>query len=265
MEILFYSFLASVVVMVVSLSGLLFTISFLGSWLEKNKKFLVIFASGVFLVTAYTLVEETIHLGANIFQVLVGLILGVILIELLAKLLPNMHHHHGREIGHRHSRIDIRRMLIGDGVHNIGDGFLIFSTMLIDWRLALGVLGGILIHELVQEVSEFFVLKESGLSTFKSLVINFTVSTTVLIGVVIAWFVSSDDYLVIVLLLISASAFIYVVFRDLIPSAKSDFKIKPFKFITFFLLGILLMSLVSFLSEHSHEEEVSLVENKVLS
>ncbi len=83
------------------------------------------------------------------------------------------------------------------------------------------------VHELVQEVSEFFVLKQAGYSTKKALLTNFAVSSTILIGSIGGTFLlDTFSELELPLMGIAAGAFLVVVFQDLIPHSVRKAKAK---------------------------------------
>jgi len=75
----------------------------------------------------------------------------------------------------------------------------------------------ILIHEALQEGSEFFVLTQAGYSVKKASLINFAVSSTILIGVAIGYLALGSTTLELTLLALSAGFFINVVVHDLLP------------------------------------------------
>lgn len=76
----------------------------------------------------------------------------------------------------------------------------------------------IVLHELVQELSKFFVLREGRFSTPLTLSINFLVSSTVLLGVIFSYTLLEFIHaLEGPLLGITAGAFLIMVVHDLVP------------------------------------------------
>ena len=69
------------------------------------------------------------------------------------------HHHHDHCCGHVHKP---QKILIGDGIHNIADGLVLAASFAVSPLAGAGVFFSILIHEFLQESSEFFVLKAAG-------------------------------------------------------------------------------------------------------
>lgn len=245
-----YSLSASLIVMIISLVGVIFV------WkpLERYLNLLVSFSAGVFIVVAYSLLSE-IHESA---LGIVSVIIGIVVIFLISLILPETQHkHEPGDCCDKHEKIGAKRMLIGDGIHNIGDGILLASSFLIDIHLGLIVTIGIIIHEFVQEISEFFVLKESGYTTSEALKRNFLVSGTILIGVALVFILSSVGNLEEILLGLAAGSFIYIVVIDLIPkTVKNSQKQKTLvKHIVLVVLGAIVMFGVSQIGSHSHEHE----------
>ncbi|MEZ4114184.1 MAG: ZIP family metal transporter [Candidatus Paceibacterota bacterium] len=108
---------------------------------------------------------------------------GVLGVVLLFRVLPGFHHHHDEEHeGEPHSHIDARKIVFSDAVHNIGDGVLLASSFAVNLQVGIVVTLSILVHEAIQEISEFFVLRQAGYSVKKALRLNFLASATVLIG-----------------------------------------------------------------------------------
>lgn len=99
-----------------------------------------------------------------------SVILGIVLVEIIIKIIPKAHHHSiPLSCGHNHSPIDAHRMMWSNFFHNAGDGILLVSTYAVNIHIGIIATIGIFLHEIIQEISEFFVLKEAGYSTKKTL------------------------------------------------------------------------------------------------
>jgi zinc and cadmium transporter len=218
---LFFILGAAFSVMVISLVGVIFTYKTLGGWMHRNLTYLATFSAGVLAVLAYHLIEDALHEAESLAVVVGSVIVGAVALELVHHLLPaNAHHHHGvPEESHTHDAVDGRRVLLSDAVHNITDGFILVPAFLLDWRAGVAATVGILLHEMVQEVSEFFVLKEAGYSTKRALTLNFAASSTILLGVVLALVLASFEGMLAILAGLAAGGFLAVVLRDLLPHA----------------------------------------------
>jgi zinc and cadmium transporter len=251
-----YPILAAFVIMLASLAGVVFTSRKLGSFMEKNLPFLATFSIGIFAVITWGLFAEALEL-ASATIVILSVAAGMLLIKILSSLMPDAHHHHDPHPSHDHSKLDARRILIGDAVHNITDGLLLVPAFLADFHLGLATTAGILLHELVSEVSEFFIMKEAGYTTKQALLRNLAASATIFIGVFASIYLSSIENLEAPLIGLSAGGFLYVILMDLMPHTVTSVKEKGRgdKHIWAIVLGVLVMLGVSTLTPHAHEEE----------
>jgi len=250
--------IAALIIMAASLAGKLFTWGLLARFAATRMRLLVATAAGVFTIAIYNLAHEALHESGLSYSVAGAFVVGMVLLEGMTRLLPkNTHHHHGPHPEHHHSGIDARRMLLGDAVHNVHDGLTLVPAFLLSLPIGYGTALGILLHELVQEVSEFFVLREAGYSVRKALTWNFIVSTTILIGVGIAGALATTDGMERLLIAFSAGAFTYILFRDLAPSivAHARQERRPLTYLLAFCVGGAAMFGVTTLVPHEHHEE----------
>ncbi len=249
-EILLFSFL----IMLASFVGAFSVWHRVGQVIERNLGLLVSFSAGVFIVIAYQLGRETIEHSQTIGLGLIWVISGVLAFWLLFKFLPLSHHHHDdkSEVEH-HSRLDVRRIMTSDALHNFGDGLVLAASFAVSSSFGAFAALSIFVHELVQEISEFFVLKGAGYSTKVALILNFIISSTVLLGAVAGFFLlESFEILKAPLLGLTSGGFLIVVLQDLIPHSVNASREKKhyLKHIMWFLLGILLMFTVNILLSH---------------
>jgi zinc and cadmium transporter len=249
----------SLIVMLASLTGVFTVWKNAGKFIESNLRFLVSFSAGVFLVVAYQLGKEAVEHAETVTSGFLWILIGAIVIWLVFKIMPGFHHHHDEnEEDHPHSKIDARRILASDAIHNIGDGVLLAAAFAINIGLGIVTAISIFVHELVQEVSEFFVLRQAGFSTKKSLALNFSISGTILIGSLGGFLLlESFEALEVPLLGVAAGSFLVVVLHDLIPHSVRTSKIQTnyTKHAFWFLLGIILMIGVNAFMPHSEAHE----------
>jgi zinc and cadmium transporter len=261
-----YPFIAALAVMMVSLAGIIFTSRKLGSWMERNLPFLATFSIGIFSVITWGLFEESLlHDGGLI--IVLSIAAGALLVHLLAKIIPDAHHHHDPHTGHSHSHIDARRLLLGDAMHNIGDGLLLVPAFMVSTGLGIATTVGVLLHELVQEISEFFILKEAGYSTKKALIRNFISSSTIFIGVGLSASLASIEMLEAPLIGLAAGGFMFVILRDLVPHTVSSIREKGRgdKHIQALVFGVLIMLGVNIALPHTHEEHTEEVISETIA
>ncbi len=237
-------------VMLASLVGVFFISGTVGRVFERNMGYLVSFSAGVFIIIAYGLAQETLEHASSLSQGLLFIFLGALGIWTLFKLLPGLHDH--PEHGHAHDHpIDARRVLISDAFHNVGDGILLAASFAVSPALGLAAAASVFVHELLQETSEFFVLRAAGYSVSRALAWSFFVSCTILAGALGGYyFLDLFESLEPMLLGVSAGAFLVVVLSDLIPHSVRDAKSTSHyaAHVAWFALGAVLMfALTTFL------------------
>lgn len=213
-----YALLAALLVMMMSLIGVVFTSQAAGAWMRKYLPYLATFSAGVFLLIAYHLSQEAVEEGGWLVG-LAAVVFGAILMEGIQYLIPNKHHHHGHSHDHAHTHIDGRRVLFSDALHNVGDGIMLVGAFAASVPIGIAATIGVLLHEAVQEISEYFVLREAGYTNRAALTRNFAISASILIGVAAAAVLSSSEIILALLSGIAAGGFLSVVFHDLIPHA----------------------------------------------
>lgn len=260
------SLIAAVSIMLISLAGVVFAYQSLGAWMRRHLTYLATFSAGVLSLLAYHLIEESLHEAPTAAIAAGSILAGIIVMELIHHLLPHFHHHHDIPADHTHTQIDGRKVLISDAVHNVTDGFIIVPAFFVDWTIGLAATIGILVHELVQEISEFFVLKEAGYTTREALSRNFLASSTILVGVVLALALASFETTLAILAGFAAGGFLSVVVRDLLPNAAESIRSsgKWFPHVAAALVGASLMfGVITLIPHGEHESEGGRASNAV--
>ena len=242
---------AALAVIAASLTGAAFASRRIGVWTERNLKYLVASSIGVFAVVAWHLLHESVE-HEGFVPTAIAAVLGALAIGLVARILPDAHHHHSVDPGHGHSTLDARRLLVGDALHNFGDGLLLVPAFALGLEAGLAATAAILFHEIVQEISEFFVLKEAGYSTRRALALNALSSSSILLGLAASYALSSVEEIEGLIASFAAAGFIYVVLRDLLPhtvrAARKDRNVVPYALV--FVIGLVAMTVVSSLVHH---------------
>ena len=245
----------SLLIMIASLSGVLFFWKQANEFLEENLCHFVSLSAGVSLVIVYALTQESIEL-IGFTSAITWVAVGALSIWALFSALPAIYKRRKKMKKTESAGLDARKIIASDWLHNIGDGIVLAAAFAVSTPLALVTAASIFVHEIVQEISEFFVLKEAGYSTPKALGVNFIVSSSILIGAVGGFFLLEQfETLEAPLLGFAAGAFLLVVFHDLIPYAVRTSKTQNshLKHILWFVLGIVVMSAITFATPHSHE------------
>lgn len=213
--------------------------------LKRITLFLVALSAGSFMGGAFLhiLPEATENLEA---EKLFGIVLiSFVSFFLLEKLLHWRHCHKGECSVHSFGYMN----LVGDSVHNFIDGLIIASTFMVDPKLGLITTFAIALHEIPQEIGDFGVLIHAGFKRKKALIINYLVALMVVVGGITGYIISSKlESALPMLLPLAAGGFIYIASSDLMPEIRNEtnFK-KSILSLLFFLLGILLMLVLTFL------------------
>lgn len=257
MELL-YLLLVSLAIMFASLAGIIFISKKIKNWTQTHIKHLVALAVGVFLVVSYDLFFETFEFATNASIAWLSIIGGFIAFFILDRSYPEAHcRHDDHTCIAKKSKRGASKILISDGIHNIGDGILLAPLFMIDIRIGVIAAVSIFIHEFIQEISEFFVLKSAGYTNREALVRNFIVSSTILIGAIAGYFLASFEVLVGPLIGLATGGFIYILVVDLIPDLfrHSHRERQYLGYVVAALLGIGIILGVNALSTHQLEKE----------
>jgi zinc and cadmium transporter len=238
---------------------------------------LVSFATGALLGAALLALIPHAVLGAGsdrVHQVGIALIAGIALFFVLEKFLLWRHCHddhcaehpvgdahehdqYGHHHGHAHQYDQARKkasgtlVLVGDALHNVLDGVLIAAAFLTDLHLGIVTAIAIMAHEIPQEVGNFAVLLNSGVSRRRALVLNLITSLTAVIGGVVGYFALERALAVLPFAVaVAAASLLYVAVADLIPGLHR--KIDPRSSVTQVLLIGLGIALIAFAENNAH-------------
>ena len=197
--------------------------------LAKVVKSLVSLSAGVLLGTALLLILPEAFEGPAAPQPLfLTLLLGLLFFFLLekAELYRHGHHHEGdHPQHHHHDGFDAEQagrggwsVLVGDSIHNFCDGIIVAAAFLTDVQLGVVTALAIIAHEIPQEVGDYVVLLNAGLSRVRALTYNALSGLAAVVGGVVGYFVVGPwQALFPYLLVVAASSFIYVSVADLLP------------------------------------------------
>lgn len=240
--------IAAGLVMSTSLVAVIFVQKNAMNYLEERLSFLVSFSAGVFLITSGALALEVFSLASSLWVGALLVSLGYLLAWLIQVIMPETHHHHSHHEAspNEHFHGKARNLIIGAGIHNIADGVILVTAFSASPALGLAVTTSIVIHEALQEVSKFFVLKQAGFSTVKALGTNLLVSSTILVGVALGYFALTSNELEVLLLAVSSGFFFHVVIHDLLPKRSHHESLPTFiKHILLLVVGAILMGFIA--------------------
>jgi zinc and cadmium transporter len=231
---------------------------------------LVSFATGALLGAALlALIPHAVE-GAgieNVHEVGIALIAGIALFFVLEKFLLWRHCHddhcaehpvgdaHDHDHAHQHEQARKKAsgslVLVGDALHNVLDGVLIAAAFLTDVHLGIVTALAIMAHEVPQEVGNFAVLLNSGVSRRRALFLNLLTSLTAVIGGVIGYFALERALAILPFAVaVAAASLLYVAVADLIPGLHR--KIDPRSSVTQVLLIGVGIALIAFAESQAH-------------
>ena len=204
--------------------------------LARVVKSLVSLSAGVLLATALlNLLPEAFEGHASPQSLFATLLAGLMFFFLLekAELYRHTHHHEG-DGHHHHHHFDSEQagrggwsVLLGDSIHNFCDGVIIAAAFLTDVRLGVVTALAIIAHEIPQEVGDYIVLLNAGLSRTRALAYNALSGLSAVVGGVVGYFVVGQwEVLFPYLLVIASSSFIYVAVADLIPQLQQRMSVR---------------------------------------
>ena len=206
------------------------------SLLARVVKNLVSLSAGVLLATALLHVLPEAFEGAaspqHLFATLLGGLMFFFLLE-KAELYRHTHHHEGDGHHHHHHFDELQAgqggwsVLVGDSIHNFCDGIIIAAAFLTDVQLGVVTSLAIIAHEIPQEVGDYIVLLNAGLSRRRALLYNALSGLSAVVGGVVGYFVVGPwEALFPFLLVVASSSFIYVAVADLIPQLQQRMSLR---------------------------------------
>ena len=223
---------------------------------------LVSLSAGVLLGTALlNVLPEAFESKASPQSLFATLLAGLMFFFLLekAELYRHQHHHEADEHHHHHGfdRQQAGRggwtVLMGDSIHNFCDGIIIAAAFLHDWHIGVVTSLAIIAHEIPQEVGDYIVLLNAGLTRRKALLYNAASGLAAVLGGVIGYFVVGPwQELFPYLLVIASSSFVYVAVADLIPQLQHRLSWRDTAAQLAWLGGGLLIIVVAISTLHGH-------------
>ncbi len=149
--------------------------------------------------------------------VITGTVLaGIVVFFILEKLVIWRHCHEGECEVHGHQGGSL--ILLGDAFHNFVDGVVIAAAFLTSVPLGIATALAVIAHEIPQELGDFAILLNSGLSKARAFLYNLVSSLTTLPGMLVGWYWLDEARQAIpYVLAISAASFIYIAVADLVP------------------------------------------------
>lgn len=242
MSAISYSLISAAVVSLLSIIGII-TLAIKDKFLKKILILLVSLSAGSLIGGAFFhLMPEALNECSSCLKIFVFMLVGFCSFFILERIL-RWHHCHDKGC-RTHYHLGFIN-LIGDGVHNIIDGIIVFSAFSVSPLVGFPVTVSIILHELPQEIGDFGVLLYSGFKKSKALLYNFITATTIFIGVLAGYFLFGHlENFNSFLLPFAAGGFLYIGASDLIPELHkvSSTKRSILSFIVFFIALVLMLA-----------------------
>lgn len=235
---LVYIILSTLLITVIAFIGI-FTLMLKEKILNKILLILVSLSAGALMGGAFLhLIPEAIEVSGD-FDIFIVVLIGFILFFIIEKILHWRHCHNGTCDIHTFHYMN----LIGDSIHNFIDGLIISASFIVSIALGLTTTIAIAAHEIPQEIGDFGVLIYGGFEKKKAIILNYLVSSTIVLGGIVGFFLSNIiENFVYILLPFAAGGFLYIAATDLIPELKKETNIrKSIPTILIFIVGIFLM------------------------
>jgi zinc and cadmium transporter len=235
--------------------------------LARYTQHMLSLAAGALLATAFMhLLPEAFEGQADAHALFTTLLVGLVFFFLLdkAELWHHGHeHHHEGATGHVHDDHDHHQhpqvkpgswaVLTGDSLHAFGDGILIASAFVADYRLGLITAVAVLAHEVPHHMGDLVVLRGGSPNQRMALVkVSMAGAVTALGGVVGYVLVDALQGFLPYFLVVASSSFVYVALADLIPQLQKRLTARETAAqIVWLSVGIALVTFIRGLG-HSH-------------
>jgi zinc and cadmium transporter len=205
--------------------------------LELLSNRLISFAGGTLMGAAFLgMIPRAMHTADSPQKAGIVIIGGILFFFILEKIILWRTCHD--DTCDRKKNASIPIILVGDAFHNFVDGIIITAAFMTSIPFGIVVTISVFAHEIPQEIADFGVLINKGMSKMKALKYNILSGITTLFGAGLAyWALDATKQFIPYVLGISAASFIYIALADLIPQMHE--KTKPKESIIQILLMLL--------------------------
>lgn len=235
-----YSILSVLIISLISFIGVLLLI-LKDKVLAKILILMVSFSAGSLMGGAFFhILPESIESNSSALNVFLFTIIGFCFFFVLERIFRWRHCHKNDCHTHRHLGW---MNLIGDGIHNLIDGMVIFSSFSVSPAIGLAVSVAIFFHEAPQEIGDFGVLIYSGFKKSRAVFYNFASALIAFFGVFLGYLVFYSNIMIEGFILpFAAGGFVYIAASDLIPELHREEKIsKSIASFAFFIFALVFM------------------------
>lgn len=245
-QVRLYGIASVLIVSSISLAGIIT----LGIKTESLKKFLIYMVSfsawALFGDVFIHLIPQTIKMWFTTLSWLY--ILAGIIFWLVTEKVIHRNHCHMPITKHHVHHFAIMN-LVGDFVHNIIDGLIIWASYLVNIPTGIATTMAVMLHEIPQEIGDFGVLVHGWFSKKRALLMNFLTALSAIVWLVVALLLAEKTWNIETFLVpFAAGSFIYIAGSDLIPELHKENKtLQAILQIFTFIAGIAVMAFLLFL------------------
>ncbi|HEX8009928.1 MAG TPA: ZIP family metal transporter [Casimicrobiaceae bacterium] len=189
----------------------------------------VSFAVGALLGAVFLdLLPEALEQG-NVGRVMATMLAGLLAFFLLEKVVLWRHAHdapldatdvraHAQNEGPAFVGRPGLMIVIGNSVHNLGDGIAIAASFIADTKLGVATTLAIVSHAIPQQIGDFAVLRHSGYGRRRAFTLNTLTAAATLAGGLVGYAALANMQQVLpTVLALAAASLLYVAVADLIP------------------------------------------------
>ena len=192
--------------------------------LQKFSRPLSLTATGLLITLSFThLLPEAMESDVELHNIGIACWASIMILIASEMFLSSFHHHSHNKTMQEAMQNGATGLLSGTALHTFGDGVMIASAFLVDPTLGFAVAIAIMAHEIPQQLGDYVILLECGMSRIAAYSINATSFIATSTGGILGYFILDRvENLLPYALAISASSFIYVSLSDLLPRLKKD-------------------------------------------
>ena len=217
-------------------------------WSDVLAMYSVPFAGGVLLTVALIgVLPESVEILDHSAYLIT--LITFLVIYLFENLFFSLHHHD--EDGHHHiAHRSAWFVMLGDTIHNFIDGVAIAAAFIITPGLGLITAISTFLHEVPHEIGDFGILLKAKWSKRNIILTNLFSACASLVGAIAVYFIEPSEYILGVLLAISAGIFLYLGASDFLPHAGKHLSKDKMMLALLFGVGLMMLSILSI--PHAH-------------
>lgn len=205
---------------------------------QSQVPILISFAVGALLGAVFLeILPHALERQVSVHALFATVLGGILFFFILEKFVLWRHYHeseweheHGAHPHPHHDHAQPRSALmitIGDTFHNFVDGVLVAASFMADTQVGIAVGLAIIAHEIPQELGDFLILLNAGMSRSKALLLNLASSAAMVIGGIAGYFaLDAMQGAIGPLLGFVSASMLYVAVADLIPGLHRRFDLR---------------------------------------